>query len=42
MLNAMSIHIEGQALRVNKRTKILSKYDAEIHRVNWMKPDILC
>jgi len=27
--------------RVNKRTNILSKYDAEIHLVNCLKPAIL-
>lgn len=27
--------------RVNKETKILSKYDVKIHRVNWLKLAIL-
>ena len=41
MFNTMPIYIEGQASRVNKETKILSKYDVKIHRVNWLKPAIL-
>lgn len=27
--------------RVNKKTKILIKYDVKIHQVNWLKPAIL-
>lgn len=33
--------LKGKSSRVNKETEILSKYDAEIHRVNWLKPAIL-
>ena len=33
--------LKDKPSRVNKETKILSKYDAEIHRVNWLKPAIL-